>query len=133
MKVFVDANVLFSAAWSPAGRIAVALANPEIVGVEWWTSDYAILETQANLARKRPAALANLRLVLAHCNVIPWSADEPCPVPSLRDKDRPILAAAIVCGAAVLVTGDRRDFGPHYRQPEKTGGVSIVSPEELFE
>lgn len=133
MRVFIDANVLFSAAWSPSGRIAVALANPDAVGVEWWTSDYAILETQANLLRKRPAALPQLRQVLAHCRVIPWSSGEPCPVPELRDKDRPILAAAIACHAEILVTGDRRDFGDYYRQPARTGDVCIVSPRDIFE
>ena len=132
MRVFVDANVLFSAAWSPTGRIAAALANPLALDAEWWTSDYAILETQTNLLRKRPAALSDLRQVLTHFNVIPWSAGEPCPVPELRDKDRPILAAAISCQARILVTGDRRDFGPYFHQAKLTGGVCIVSPQELF-
>lgn len=132
MRVFVDANVLFSAAWAPAGRIATALAQPERLGAEWWTSDYAIIEAQSNLARKKPAALPELRRLLAAFKVIPWASAEPCPLPGLRDKDRPILAAAIACRAVLLVTGDRRDFGPYFHQPQTTGGVRIVGAQELF-
>lgn len=132
MRIFVYANVLFSAAYSPRGRIAIALANPAQLDAEFWTSDYAVVETQSNLARKRPEALVELRRLLATISIIPWSGAEPCPVIGLRDKDRPILAAAIVCQADILVTGDRRDFGPLCNQPQLTGGVRVVSVQELF-
>lgn len=133
MKVFVDANVLFSAAWSPQGRVGVALADSAKLDAEFWTSDYAVVEAQTNLARKRPEALPALRRLLAGFNLIPHSVADLCPDIGLRDKDRPILAAAIACGADVWVTGDRRDFGPFLKRPELTGGVVIVTVAELFE
>lgn len=132
MKVFVDANVLFSAAWSPQGRVGVALASPAALDAEFWTSDYAVAEAQSNLARKRPESLPELRRLLTGFHLVRHAGGDPCPDIGLRDKDRPILAAAIACGADVLVTGDQRDFGPFFKRPELTGGVVIVSVAELF-
>ena len=41
-------------------------------------------------------------------------------------KDAPIMAAAVVCAANILVTGDRRDFGHLFGQSIE--GVRVMSP-----
>jgi len=48
----------------------------------------------------------------------------------LPAKDRPILAAAVGCRATVLVTGDRRHFGPSFER--RFGGTVVLSPREAL-
>ena len=45
---------------------------------------------------------------------------------TLREKDRPVLAAAMGARATHLLTGDRRDFGPF---PGRTvAGILVLTP-----
>ena len=48
----------------------------------------------------------------------------------LPAKDRPILAAAVGCRATVLVTGDRRHFGPLLGR--RFGGTVVLAPREAL-
>ncbi len=132
MRIFVDANILFSAAITPSGRAARLFELAGELGFELVSSDYAVNEAIANLQRKRPAALSRLAGLLPLVQLMTWSAPQPCPVP-LRDKDRPILAAAIGGGCHVLLTGDVRDFGRYMGQPGKTGGVAVLTLARFLE
>ncbi len=49
----------------------------------------------------------------------------------LEAKDRPILAAALGCRAAVVVTGDRRHFGPLFGRA--IGGTVVLPPREALD
>jgi hypothetical protein len=44
----------------------------------------------------------------------------------LPEKDRPILAAAIACGATHLITGDRQHFGVWFGQ--RIGSLTVYPP-----
>jgi predicted nucleic acid-binding protein len=112
--VFLDANVLFTAAYSPAGLSALLVELGAAGRVTLLTSPLAIIEARRNLEVKRPEAvpalernLAGMRLVKAPA---PTDVERLTPA-DLSGRDRPILAAAIIAGATHFVTGDRRDFG----------------------
>lgn len=48
----------------------------------------------------------------------------------LREKGRPVLAAAVGARATHLVTGDRRDFGPFLGKT--VAGVLVVTPADFL-
>jgi predicted nucleic acid-binding protein len=50
---------------------------------------------------------------------------------SIAEKDIPVLASVIACGAEYLITGDRKDFA-RLRNVKKYN-FSIVSPSEFIE
>lgn len=107
MKVFLDANILFSAADERAQvhRFVRYLADKGVAV----SSDYALAEAARNILLKRPRCAAGLRQLAARITIV-QSCDAPVPVP-IAAKDRPILATAIRAQCDYLVTGDQRDFG----------------------
>lgn len=120
--LFLDANVLFSAAYRAESRLRELWTLPETQLV---TSGYALEEARRNLdgidQRRRLEALA------AEVRVIHESGSWALPPDViLPEKDRPILSAAVVSGATHLVTGDQTHFGPWYGK--QVGGVSIIRP-----
>ncbi len=133
MRIFLDANIVFSAARS-AGAIRALVDAFLVAGHVGVTSDYALIEAQRNIEAKcGESELAELealvaRLSIVGSGVVPRSAKVAS---ALAEKDRPILAAAISGRCAVLLTGDRRHFGPHFGKT--LGGVAIHSPASLAE
>ena len=114
LRVFLDANILFTAAYSPDGLSALLVELGAAGRVTLLTSPLAIVEAERNLEAKRPAALPTLREHLTAVRVVrePAPADvEQLTPPELALKDRPLLAAAIAAHATHFVTGDVADFG----------------------
>jgi uncharacterized protein len=114
LRVFLDANVLFAAAYSPHGLSAFLIELGEAGRLTLLTSALAITEVERNLEAKRPAALPALRQNLTAVRIVgepgPTAVERLTP-PELSAKDRPLLAAAIVAHATHFVTGDVADFG----------------------
>jgi hypothetical protein len=132
MRLFFDANTLFTAAHNPRGKAAWAI---ELGGDGYWalcTSAYAIEEARRNLEAKFPAALPALAEQLARFETGQESRTHACPA-SLPAKDCPIYLAAQGCRATHLLTGDIRDFGPLMNQPEKTAGLVIQTVAQFLE
>ena len=50
----------------------------------------------------------------------------------VADKDIPVLASAIACGAEYLLTGDKKDFG-RLKRAQQRYNLTIVSPSEFIE
>ena len=124
MRIFLDANILFTAAHNPNGKAALVI---ELGRAGIWrlaTSLYAAEEARRNIPRKFPASLDRLETLLGDLGLVADAPDIPCPA-GLAEKDRPILRAALGCRADVLLTGDLRDFGLLMNAPEKTGGLLI--------
>lgn len=121
MKVFLDANVLFSAS-RPDSNIAqlIAWLLEQDTAV---SSDVAVEEARRNLTRKRPTWLPRFDALLARVALVP-SVQFTLPVP-LAQKDVPLLCAAIRDRCEYFVTGDHRDFG--HLMDEKVLGVEVVS------
>ncbi|MEX2499864.1 MAG: PIN domain-containing protein [Wenzhouxiangellaceae bacterium] len=127
MRVFLDANILFSAAWKIGADAALLFDLAEAGDAHLTTSRLALEEARRNILRKRPARQPMLERFARRVSL----GKEPLPSHlavarghGLPDKDVPILAAAIAQGANLLVTGDRRDFGHLYGA--NPGGVEVV-------
>ena len=133
MRVFLDANILFSAA-AFDGVVRHTIALLKTGGHECWADPYVIDEARRNLSAKRPASLSALANLIARMHIAPAAESGAASVPmadELPEKDRPVLAAAIRGGCEVLVTGDRRHFGSLYGRI--LGGVAIHSPASLID
>lgn len=132
MRVFLDANVLFSAAKSD-GAVRELLHLLLDAGHECWADDYVVFEARRNLASKGPEALTAFEALLARVRVGSAQAASPAlkALDWLPEKDRPVLAAAIRLRCDALVTGDRTHFGPGYGKT--FAGVAIHSPRSLAE
>lgn len=134
MRVFLDANILFSAAKSD-GAVRALLRLLLAGGHECWVDAFVVTEARRNLEAKGPKAVRTLDALLADLKVAAGSstgrATPPDVLAWLPDKDRPVLAAAIALGCDALVTGERRHFGAGYGHT--FGGVMIHSPRSLAE
>ena len=132
MRVFLDANILFSAAKSD-GAVRALLRLLVERGHECWADAYVVAEARRNLVAKGPEGLHVFDALLARLRVAAVSplASEPADVAWLPEKDRPVLAAAIHLRCDALVTGDRTHFGVGYGRA--FGGVVIYSPRSLAE
>jgi uncharacterized protein len=127
LRIFLDANVLFSAARADGAirRLLGELQQRKHVLV---AGPLVIVEARRNLESKaNPEALTWLDLMLSSMET---STAEPRLVASnidwLVEKDRHVLRAAIQMRCDVLVTGDIAHFGNGYGQT--FDGVTILSP-----
>lgn len=131
MRIFLDANVLFSAAKSP-GAIRQLLELLIDAGHECWVDPFVVSEARRNLELKAPGNLPALDAFIARVSVGELRNDPRLQASlPLPEKDRPVLSAAIHNGCHVLVTGDRSDFGRLYGRT--LHGVTIHSPRSLAE
>ncbi|HYC65940.1 MAG TPA: hypothetical protein VEC14_14515, partial [Reyranellaceae bacterium] len=123
------ANILFSAAKSDGSirRLMVTLAA---TGHVLCADAYVAEEARRNLAAKSPNALMFYASLLDRLEIVPTGdADMPPTAASLAEKDRPVLAGAVRARCDVLLTGDKRDFGPFLGQILE--GLAIHSPQSL--
>lgn len=122
-RLFIDANVLFSAAYRAAAGVARLW---QLDDVELLSSDYAIEEARRNLSSPKQRSRLN-ELVAALELVSAVTLDEAFfEALELRPKDWPILGGAMAGKATHLITGDRHDFGPFFGH--EVGGVIVLPP-----
>jgi hypothetical protein len=120
-RLFLDANVLFSAAY----RIDAGLVRFwKLKDATLCSSRYALEEARDNLPdedqRDRLTALSEpLELFEAGGSTLPRRIVLP-------EKDVPIMVAAIVARATHLLTGDVRHFGPYFGK--RIQGIEIALP-----
>jgi predicted nucleic acid-binding protein len=124
-RLFLDANVLFSAAYKPDARV-LRLWNLEDVVL--CSSRYAVEEARINLhdevqQRKLAELVRSFRFFEAPERSLPKGI-------SLPAKDAPILLAAIEARADYLLTGDFQHFGAYFGK--KAEGIVIVSPAQYL-
>jgi predicted nucleic acid-binding protein len=131
MRLFFDANVLFTAAHNPKGKAAFII-ELEVQGHwELFSSPYALKEASRNLERKFPESSSELAHLLRSFQLIEHRPGLDYPE-SLIEKDQPIFQAALACQATHLLTGDLKDFGPFMNRPEDTFGVCIQTVAEFL-
>ena len=115
-RLFLDANVLFSAAYREESGVRRLW---DLSGVVLCSSAYAVEEAHRNLTdgvqRERLAALVE-PLEFTEVVMLPPGL----PLEGLPEKDRPILAGAVAVRATHLITGDVRHFGTY------CGGRNLV-------
>ena len=134
MRLFLDANILFSAAHSSKGGASELVRLSEAGNCELITSQHAILETERNLTLKSVSGAESLNKILktvrrfpdAGPGLVAWAESLGLP-----ENDAPILAAAAAAKADILVTGDRRHFGHLYGSV--VGRVRVATLVEALE
>lgn len=133
-RVFLDANVLFSAALTEGGvaRSIFEVAK-ERGDVALLATGYATREARINLERKAPRRIAELRALLEDVTLSEeppaWLVERLAPLVPDPD-DVPILAGAVFAGAQLLVTGDRKDFQELYGTSVQ--GVLVLRPRDAL-
>lgn len=111
-RVFLDANVLFSAAWRENTGLLRLWQSSDTTLL---TSRYAFEEARRNLETEEQRQ--RLVRLMVDIQLVPNRAyDDFPPGVFLPEKDRPILLAAIHAPATHLLTGDKRHFGSLYGQ-----------------
>lgn len=110
-RVFLDANILFSAAYglSTLDRLWDLSKEKKCILI---VSEYVIEEARRNLNTKKQ--LSKLESYLIGMEIA-QEADPNmnCSV-ALPDKDKPVLMAAVSANADSLLTGDIRHFGKYF-------------------
>ena len=131
MRIFLDANILFSAAKS-AGAVCQLLEMLVSQRHVLCANAYVVTEARRNLSAKAPAeSLRVLDELLARIEVSATKIigfDEGI-ASWLPEKDRPVLVAAMNLKCDVLVTGDTTHFGAGFGK--SFDGVVIYSPRLL--
>lgn len=129
-RLFLDANVLFSAAYrEDAGIRALWGLN----GVILLSSKYAAEEARRNLetAEQRQRLQQLLKDVELSGARAGSQARAEIEGSGLPEKDLPILESAIGSHAAYRLTGDRKHFGHLYGA--KIAGVRVMRPADYLD
>jgi hypothetical protein len=126
-RVFLDANVLFSAAWRADSGLRRLFGLDGTVLV---TSAYAVEEARRNL--ESGARRERLEALLGSVEIL----DRESPFEAIPGHvrlpvdDRPILAAALAARCTHLLSGDIRAFGPLFGT--KVAGVLVLRPADYL-
>ncbi len=134
MRLFLDANVVFTAAYSNEGKSRALFRLAENAYCELTSSTHAVVEAKRNISIKASFATDALEELLLAVEIVPeadsrlvaWATGLGLPA-----NDAPILAAAVAGGVDALVTGDRRHFGTLFGT--RHAGVLVVSPATALE
>jgi uncharacterized protein len=122
-RVFLDANVLFSAAYRVETPLRTLFTLPRTQLV---TSAYALEEARRNLSSgQQQAQLEQLCRSVEVVSVMPPQGALSI-LAKLPENDRPILWAAISVRATHLLSGDFKAFGRLYGHT--INGVTIMPP-----
>jgi uncharacterized protein len=122
--LFLDACVLFSAAYNPVSPLLRLWKLKDAILL---SSVYVLAEAERNLAALRPErmeALKRLEDQLKIVNASPRAAPEEAA--HLPEKDLPVILSAITSKATHLLTVDKKHFGPFYGKT--LGGVLVLTP-----
>jgi predicted nucleic acid-binding protein len=126
-RLFLDANVLFSAAYRPDAGVARLWKVP---GVTLVTSSYVVEEARRNLSQEeRRSRLEGLlqKVEVGEAMMLPPELRGEVDLP---EKDWPVLGGAAASGATHLVTGDARHFGRYFG--ERPLGVLVLRPSDFL-
>ena len=128
-RLFLDANILFSAAYRETAGIH-RLWEGDVTAPIHLTSTYAVEEARRNLSashqRKRlDTLLQSVDVQSAGTLEASLRGDV-----DLREKDWPILSGAVLSEATHLITGDVRDFGPYFGKTVL--GVRVLPPSDYL-
>jgi predicted nucleic acid-binding protein len=129
MRLFLDANVIFSAAHSPNGRARALFLLARQSRCELLSSPHAIEEARRNIRLKYPDESEAFGSLVSELSVTAeatpagaeWALEQ-----SLPPEDAPVLAAAVEARADLLVTGDRTHFGHLFGKSRR--GVKVTRP-----
>jgi uncharacterized protein len=125
-RLFLDANVLFSAAYMPGAFLARLWRLGDVTLI---ASAYAVAEARINLESEEQ--IARLDQLLARVEIVavlgPAELSASIKLPA---KDLPILQAAVSAHATHLITGDLKHFGKYFGRT--VAGVLIMRPADYL-
>ena len=79
MRLFLDANILFTAAHNPKGKAALVMELGQAGIWQLATSAYALEEARRNLALKYPDCLERLEALAQGLRMSPDATEADCP------------------------------------------------------
>ena len=124
-RLFLDANILFSAAYSSDSPL---LKLWKLKKVLLFSSAYALEEARRNLALLRPDSSGNLQRLTAKVHLVaaPPPFRSPIEARARHQKDLPTVLAAIEARATHLLTADKK----HSRslRGKTVEGVLVLTP-----
>jgi predicted nucleic acid-binding protein len=124
-RLFLDANILFSAAYRPDAGLAQFWRLKDVV---LCSSRYALEEARINLTEN--AQWRRLVRLTRHLRLFEATPRELPAELSLPDKDVPIVLAALEARATHLITGDVRHFGGYFGK--QIEGIFILPPADYL-
>jgi uncharacterized protein len=124
-RLFLDANVLFSAAY----RARTGLIQFwKLENVVLCSSNYALEEARINLAQDvQKRRLEKLARAIEFFDSIPRRLPREVTLP---EKDVPIFLAALAARATHLITGDVHHFGRYFG--DTIEGILVLSPADYL-
>ena len=128
MRIFLDANVLFSAGKSD-GAVRAFLKQLKARRHILVADGYVMGEARRNLEVKFPTTIRDFEDLTKRIESCTGTCGSQLPVgiaPELPEKDKPVLTAAIHHRCRILLTGDKTHFGPLYGRTIQ--GVEVHSP-----
>jgi len=124
ISVFLDSNVLFSAAYSGERSTSYILFKLQERGlISIFISNLVVSETVNNLGDKKPEKLGLLKELMDRTTVLDDVVIDLPVLSSLPTADRLILSTAVAYGIKYFLTGNTRDFKDLYG---KTVGKTVV-------
>ncbi|MFH2115589.1 MAG: PIN domain-containing protein [Spirochaetota bacterium] len=132
MRIFLDANLLFSASKTD-GAIRRFIDLLLKSGHTLVADPYVQKDAERNIQLKYPASWQDLADILHKISMLP-SATTPELLDAsvlLDEKDRPVPAAAIKADCGLLITGDATHFGILFGKTVQ--GVLILNPRQAAE
>jgi uncharacterized protein len=126
-RLFLDANILFSASYREDAGVAVLRS---LENVSLFSSHYAIEEAKRNLAE--PARQKRLERLTQALHVV-QAATAPEAIRrevDLPEKDWPILGGAMAAKATHLITGDLKHFGRYFGK--QIHGILVLPPADYL-
>jgi len=134
LRLFLDANVIFSAAHRATGRAYLLIELGRAGHCALASSSHALEEARRNLLLKSEGFEERLAMAIevielvgeARRENVHWAHEQGLPA-----KDAPILAAAAQCAASHLVTGDAAHFGALYGRTLR--GVRVITPAQALQ
>jgi predicted nucleic acid-binding protein len=134
MRVFLDANILYMAAWRPVGPASRLIDLQDAQLCTLTTSLYAATEARRNIAFKAASSSDQLEHWLTHVLIVGESDAAHMEVAAQHAipdiSDIPILAAAIQSRSDILISADRRAFGHLFRK--RCNGVELLRLEDAL-
>ncbi len=126
-RIFLDTNILFSAVYSEDSDFQKLWLLPHTTLI---ISTYILEEIRRHVVQ--PERLNRLRRLLTDIRIVENYEHIRLPdsMASLRQKDIPVMQAAIAAQATHLITGDAQDFGDYFGMVIE--GVEIIRPAEYL-
>jgi predicted nucleic acid-binding protein len=134
-RVFLDASVLFSAAYSATGASRETVRRALRHQIAIVLSRYVLTEARRNLEHKAPQAVdafdGLIDLLPLEMQADPLPTELEAAASYINLKDAPIIAAAVSAEVDYLATLDRRHFIADPAVGQRSG-LSIVTPDQLL-